>query len=529
MLLRRFSRSAVYVLLIAISTLAISAGCSGNSTGAADSEDATGSGTRRITREMLGKSLVAGRQFLLLNQRNAGNFNYEYDFLAKKLSRGDSQVRQAGATWGIATIHREHPTDLTHAALAHAIQFFSDHSVLTDDGRRYIAYPGEPRGRTGTVALVSLALVEFLQTLPEGAERDATAKLLDEYMAFLLSLRYDEGPHKGQFSSGYDIDTGDGASKPSPYFDGESLLAMAKACRYAGMSDLKDKIIDSADVMHHVFVTEARKADPDSDLTKGFYQWGSMAFYEIHTAGWVSTDRYARWAIELAYWMIDEHRTLKRTKNTSYAYEGMISAWELARLIGDRRALDKIGSVIDEGLYKLTSWQVGGPNETRFLRDNPTKDLLAVGGIMNSKSDPVLRIDVTQHQMHAVVLARRFVYKAKDGRNTLPDISTGPTRRLLWTELAPPLAMTPKDAEQALRATWDALQLDVSKKLDLPKALALDEGLRIVFLSVGSAKRPASVALGHGRGFSEALTNALTAVRHLVPNHDDRKLVRLDV
>jgi hypothetical protein len=29
---------------------------------------------------------------------------------------------------------------------------------------------------------------------------------------------------------------------------------------------------------------------------------------------------------------------------------------------------------------------------------------------MNADDDPLLRIDVTQHQMHAVLLARRFVY-----------------------------------------------------------------------------------------------------------------------
>jgi len=29
---------------------------------------------------------------------------------------------------------------------------------------------------------------------------------------------------------------------------------------------------------------------------------------------------------------------------------------------------------------------------------------------MNHKEEPPLRIDVTQHQMHAVILARRYVY-----------------------------------------------------------------------------------------------------------------------
>jgi hypothetical protein len=35
---------------------------------------------------------------------------------------------------------------------------------------------------------------------------------------------------------------------------------------------------------------------------------------------------------------------------------------------------------------------------------------------MNAADDPLLRIDVTQHQMHAVLLARRFVYPTPGDR-----------------------------------------------------------------------------------------------------------------
>ena len=35
---------------------------------------------------------------------------------------------------------------------------------------------------------------------------------------------------------------------------------------------------------------------------------------------------------------------------------------------------------------------------------------LAVGGVMNHKRQPPLRIDVTQHQMHAVIQALNHVY-----------------------------------------------------------------------------------------------------------------------
>ena len=122
-------------------------------------------------------------------------------------------------------------------------------------------------------------------------------------------------------------------------------------------------------------------------------------------------EKYAEWVIDLAYWMIDVHRTLMRRRNTAYAYEGMICAWERARLTGNTEALQKIGDVINDGLYKLTSWQVGSPNQNAFLLRNRSNDPKAIGGVMNHRKEAPLRIDVCQHQMHAVILATRFLYQ----------------------------------------------------------------------------------------------------------------------
>ena len=108
--------------------------------------------------------------------------------------------------------------------------------------------------------------------------------------------------------------------------------------------------------------------------------------------------------------MIDVHRTLERTRNTAYAYEGIIHAYEIARRNNCSYHIEKYFSVIDEGLYKLTTWQVGGPIPNTFLKDNPTSNIFAIGGIMNHKEEAPLRIDVTQHQMHAVILAQKYVY-----------------------------------------------------------------------------------------------------------------------
>jgi len=369
--------------------------------------DVAAPGRTRLTRAVLDESLALGRRFLLNNQRPEGNFYYCYDFLQRRDVDGDSSVRQAGALWGLALIHRDGPSPQTAEAVARGLAFFRRYSRRTPTGGRYVAYPTDLMGSTGTVALVCLSLIETVRADPDSATAIARRRELDEYLHFLLAVRMPDG----RFHARYDHRSGRGFGGPSPYYDGESLLALARAARYAGRGDLKGVLLESAERMYETHVEGALRLDPDSADTKGFYQWGTMAFYELYTSGWQGTKVYAPRAVALAEWMIDVHRTLDRTRNTAYAHEGMVTAWELARLSGDRRARDKIADVIDRGMAKLTSWQVGGPMENDFLRDHPTADPRAVGGVMNQRDGPALRIDVTQHQMHAVILARRFIYR----------------------------------------------------------------------------------------------------------------------
>ncbi len=362
---------------------------------------------RKLNRNVLDASLAAGRSFMLHAQRQDGRFLYEYNFVTGEFPPGDNQVRQAGATWGLALIHRENPNSETLQAVLKSLAFWREQSSVDDQGIRKIHYPGEKRrGRTGTAALVTLATIEVLQTpLPRETEQ-RLRKDLEGYIALLLALRTSDG----RFFDSYRLRDGHPYGRFSPYSEGEALLALAKAAHMERYADLKPVILESAAALHGANVTEALQNDRDSNTTKGYYQWGTMAYLELHYLGWDVEGLWADRAVDMALWMIDVHRTLWRTKNTAYAHEGMICAYELARRTGDAPAQRKIAEVVDTGLHKLTTWQVGGPIPNRFLRNHPTKDPLAQGGVMNAKDDPVLRIDVTQHQMHAVLLARRYLY-----------------------------------------------------------------------------------------------------------------------
>ncbi len=367
----------------------------------------------KISRAALDESLALGTDFLINNQRPAGNFNYEYDWRKKQQTKGDSQVRQAGAAWGLALIYEDSPSARVGEPLRKAVGFFALNS-REQGGRRFIVYPGDKEGSTGTVALVTLALIEILRT--EGrpqAEMPAAAmsvfrEHLEQQLSFLVSARDDEG----MFHASYDLETGTPAGDHSPYFDGESLLALVKAAKYLGRAELWPLILESADRGWQVNVVEARARDNDSKITKGYYQWSSMAFFEIATSDQPGVERFGDRVIELADWMIDVHRTLKRTRNTAYAYEGIIHAYEIARRRGDKAHEEKFAKVIRAGMTKLTSWQLGSSIGNGFVAQHDPEDKLARGGVQNHAKQAPLRIDVTQHQMHAVILARRYVYLA---------------------------------------------------------------------------------------------------------------------
>jgi UDP-N-acetylmuramoyl-tripeptide--D-alanyl-D-alanine ligase len=370
---------------------------------------------RRLDRDVLGGSLELGQKFLLAHQKPEGNFSYEYDWQARSQSTDDNQVRQAGAAWGLALLYQDSPSEAVEAGVIKALDFFDRHSVVAPSGTRCIAYPGNPRGTTGTVALVALANIEYLrasrahrhQNLAKRRERT-----LGQYLAHLVAAINPDGLWYG----GYDA----GDCRPdgghSPYSDGEALLALAKAAKYLDYRDLIPTVLKAARAGHLLNVERALAEDPDSDVTKGFYQWSSMAFFEIATSGWPGTQQFGDHVIDLADWMIDVHRTLWRTRNTAYAYEGLIHAYELARRRADAEHQAKFACVIDVGLEYLSQWQVGGPLANRYAGEVSPDHRLAIGGIQNRPRQPGLRIDVTQHQMHAILLARRYVYTGSEAR-----------------------------------------------------------------------------------------------------------------
>jgi len=366
---------------------------------------------RRLSEATVERGIALGTGFLLGSQKAQGNFVYGYDWHQRRVSSGDSAVRQAGATWSLGLLL--HAGDASvRPSLERALDFFRRHSstissASSDEGtrrveRRFLRYPGDDLGSTGAVALVALAHLEHRRAL--GSQTPAWSRqALNAYLAQLVASHR----KAGGFHRSYRHDDGRPFGPPSPYYDGESLLALAKAARYLGRRDLVPLVIAEAASGYRRHVTEPRARERDPKQTKGYYQWCSLALWELAT--WPTTADEGDWGerlVELATWMIDEHRVLRRRRNTAYAFEGIVPAYAWARRKGDARA-DQLACAIDEGLRKLSSWQVGSPQANATIAAR-APDARALGGVQNHAVEPLLRVDVTQHQMHALLLARRL-------------------------------------------------------------------------------------------------------------------------
>ena len=361
----------------------------------------------RLNRQALDASIKLGTRFLLAHQKPAGNFDYEYDWRAQVLSDDDQETRQVGALWGLTLLYQENRSPELSAAIERALSFFDQHSRLSKGARCTVYAESGPPGRAGTIALMALSYVEYLRAATDlPSERRAQyEQRLDQYLKTLVKNVHPSGLWYGE----YNLKTCRPQGSPSSYSDGEALLALVKAAKYLQRTDLLPLIMSAAAAGKRENVDNALAANPDSDVTKGYYQWSSMAFYELATSDFPDTRSYGDTVLRLADWMIDEHDVLTRTRNTGYAYEGIIHAYALAKQRGDGVRQAKYRCVIDLGLEHIMSWQVGGPVSNRYTA-TASGDPKAVGGVQNAAFEPALRIDVTQHQMHATQLARQYVY-----------------------------------------------------------------------------------------------------------------------
>jgi len=380
----------------------------------------------------LGLSL--GSQFLVRSQQAAGNFHYEYNWLSQAEVDDDSAVRQAGTLWVLTLLHVDQPKSERTPAIRKAFQYFDKHSAEFSGGLRKVIYPGQKSQNLGAVALLALAHIEVLRR-PEVLESAKEKQLLETHLAGYLKTILAARTHKNNFHKNYDNTTGKHFGPPWAFYDGQSLLALVKAAKYLGHDHLWPHIKASADAgwrQNVLLSLEANKKGRHSkkEVRKRlgrYYQWGSMSWYELLGTKDADFTKYSDRMLRCAHWALGRSKRASKGQASrrkhpdaakGFAFEGLIPAFVTAVQQGDQHLTQELGCAIRKGVENLHSRQVGHTKASALaelfkkpgdveLCDDPR----AQGGVQSLQSSPTLRIDTTQHQLHALLMARRLLQR----------------------------------------------------------------------------------------------------------------------
>merc|ERR1719487_1170658 len=145
-------------------------------------------------------------------------------------------------------------------------------------------------------------------------------------------------------------------------------------------------------------VKEGLEDEEDLDLMKGYYQWSSMAWYELLTSERAARfEPFRRRLVDYGLWIVKVHDLLSRTKNIGYAFEGLVPAYLMAKSLTTEKdgdddrlgsgAVEKLGCAIDEGMRMVSAMQLGHPLAKGLAKEAGPEDEMPeriLGGVQNS-------------------------------------------------------------------------------------------------------------------------------------------------
>lgn len=402
---RRPWRTASASATVLLASLALGAG-------ARDAAPVLDCDGEAVTSADLEQALQLGIRFMLRSQLPAGNFRYEYDWETKKESQDDNSVRQAGALWVTAQLHREFPSEELGAAVRKGLEYFASKSKVVRGGHRIVCYPGEKKGKLGTLALLVLAHVDFLKQDVGVPKDSALRKKLEGHLkGYLRQLLDSENQKTHLFRGLYRLTDGKPLQKNSPYYNGESLLGLVRAAQYVG-GKLADRIWERVPRMAHAGANEVKRAMSQSDWKwlKGYYQWSAMAWHELLRTGEPRFQEYTNHMLPYADYMLKKHgygAAQKAENNLGVVLEGLVPAVLAARARNDSAHTSRLGCFALQGLQGMLRMQVGHGRAAGLAGGDLPREL--AGGFQGNVASPKLRIDTTQHSLHAILEARDVV------------------------------------------------------------------------------------------------------------------------
>ncbi len=318
-------------------------------------------------------------------QLPSGLFEYEYNFLSGKFSRGDNVVRQAGA----AVVTAEYAgffgdADVAERAKA-AIAGLVAISVPVEDGAMVARSGGANRGSTGATALALLAELTYFSA-------SGDSQFESERAAWLHALLRMQLP-SGGFARAPGIDA------ESDYYNGETWLALAQYRRLFP----DDASVRAALAKADAYLIDRYSQKPSVQFT----HWGLMAGSIRHLTD--GDPQFLDFLAKLSDAFLTGLRpSVKPNANSCYSVEGLaVAATVLSKASVNADLVGRIVERVEQELTKSFTIQVL-PDQTR-IELAPDRYLSApdigdyAGAFLNGRTTPQARIDSTQHCLSAIM------------------------------------------------------------------------------------------------------------------------------
>jgi hypothetical protein len=364
--------------------------------------------------------MLAGADWLLLQQEASGRFKYWYDPIRDEFSAPaeDNFHRQAGTAYGLTLVYEMSGDPRYLGSAQRSVEYlFRYKQTLAPDKTYFFA---EERADLGGAALSMLILIR-LRELTGSTAHDLELKRLANFLLFLQN-KYDTGEFKSTYVYRGDYDIEAKLQWQSPISPGQAMLALAWMYR-----NFRDPVYkDSIDKGLNFY------SDERHWKRGGFLPWTISAFVSMYSE--TREARYARYVTLLTDYLISGQNldTEDDVFGSFGSFPSVASASHLEALGDALQLTQESGDSSREALYRqrarlgyawLISLQYGRHN-TEGLPD-PGRSL---GGFARSRNDPHIRIDYNQHAISALARGLRFVF----GRQPMVTLSGGGSQRAAY-------------------------------------------------------------------------------------------------
>lgn len=316
-------------------------------------------------------AIRSGGEWFLNNQNDFFLF-YEYDPEQKTHLTTQHPLREMASMWSVAALSDFLDEPRLRRLAEKGFSSFENSFLYDEESGFY--YSGVTPGDV-KLSYSAFIILTLLEIYPD-------SEYLEGFADGILSLQNEDGSFRTHFYS-------DDASGQD-YYPGEALFALMSLYEQAG----DERYLAAVEKALPNYYRSYWKWYPNT----AFVPWQSRAYYLFYKA--TRDQEAADFVFEMNDFMLNQYAPSGDCSGFDFAghgvtsgvhIEGVVQAYELARLVGDVGRQRCYANYVREGVDYLVSAQAAGPGQERA----------AVGGFIGS--DGLMRVDHTQHAVLALM------------------------------------------------------------------------------------------------------------------------------